>query len=208
MDIITAYNAEQMLKKYVDVSRSQLTQSIDDALDFVNEFPVVVKLISKRALHKTEMKAIRIVYSREQLIKNYGDLLKIALENKFLIEGVLVQDFKEGSEVFIGIKKDPTFGHVIGLGVGGVLVEELKDVQWRVCPITNKDADSMLSHLKFKNIIYGTRNNHNNIAELKKALISLSNVPKKYPHLQEMDVNPLILNHKYATVVDARMIFE
>ena len=207
MEIMTAYKAEKLLSRYVRVSRCILSQNIDEALGFAT-YPSVLKIISKQALHKTEIKGVRFVHNRQDLLHEYSELLKTALKHNIHIEGILVQDFQEGSQVFVGIKKDPTFGHVIGLGVGGILVEEIKDIQWRTCPVEGKDVESMLENLKFKNIIKGTRGDHNNISELKKIVIKLSQLPHKYPHLQEMDVNPLILNHKYATVIDARMIFE
>ncbi len=207
MEILTAYKAEKLLSKVVRVSTAILTQHVDEALAFAR-YPTALKLISPQALHKTEIKGVRIVHNKDDMVKEYSNLLSVAVRHKIHLEGILVQRFEEGSEVFVGIKKDPTFGHVIGLGVGGILVEEIKDVQWRVCPITAKDADSMLDNLKFKNIIKGVRNSHNNIAELKRTLIQLSHFPSKHPNLQEMDINPLILNHHTATVVDARIILE
>jgi len=207
MEVLTAYKAEKLLSKYVNVSRSTLTHTSEEALAFAR-YPAALKLISPQALHKTEVKGVRFVHNKQDLIQQYSELLKIATEKNIHVEGILVQDYKEGSQVFVGIKKDPTFGHVIGLGMGGILVEEFKDVQWRTCPIKEKDFNSMLENLKFKNIIKGTRGEQNNLNELRKTLIKLSELPKKYPHLQEMDVNPLILNHKFAVVVDARMVFE
>lgn len=207
MEILTAYKAEQLVGKYVSVPRSMLASDVDQALNFAR-YPIVLKLVSKQALHKSDIKGVRFVYTKEDLIKNYGELLKIALKHNIFIEGILVQDFVDGTQVFAGIKKDPTFGHVIGVGLGGVLVEELKDVQWRVCPITEKDAESMIEHLQFKNIIKGTRGTKNNMAALKNALIKLSTMPQRYQNIQEMDVNPVIVNEKSATVVDARIIFE
>jgi succinyl-CoA synthetase beta subunit len=207
MEVMTAYKAEKLLSKYVHVSRSILTTDVEEALAFA-EYPIALKLISPQALHKTELKGVRIVHNKQDLLQQFGELLKIALQKSIKLEGILVQDFEEGSEAFVGIKKDPTFGHVIGLGVGGIFVEAIKDVEWRACPITKKDADSMLEHLKYKDLLKGVRNGHNNVEELKKTLIKLSQVPAKYPHLQEMDVNPLIVNHKRTTVVDARIVFE
>ena len=206
MKVLAAYEAEKLLSKYVNVSKSVLAQTIDEALSFA-QYPAALKIISKEALHKTEIKGVRIVHNRTDLIEQYGELLKVVRKHNIKLDGILVQKFVKGTQVFVGIKKDPTFGHVIGLGVGGILVEEIKDIEWRACPITKKDATSMLENLKFKNIIKGVRNTTNNIKELNNTLIELSHLPKSYPNLLEMDVNPLILDDK-ATVVDARMVFE
>lgn len=206
MKILAAYEAEKLLSKHVAVSKSMLSTDINQAILFA-DYPVALKLISQQALHKTEVKGVRIVHNKSDLVKEYADLLRIAMKLNMKIEGILVQKFEEGTEIFIGIKKDDTFGHVIGLGLGGIYVEQLKDVQWRKCPIVEKDVNSMLEHLKMKDVIAGVRNQKNNIPELKKTLITLSQLPKKYPGLKEMDINPLILKDK-ATVVDARIVFE
>ena len=207
MEVVTAYHAEQMLKSYVQTSDSILSQSVDDALEFAT-YPCVLKIVSQKALHKTEVKAVRIVHNKEGLEREYMNLLRLGIQKKLHMEGILVQKFEKGSEVFIGIKNDPVFGHVIGLGVGGTLVEELKDVQWRVCPISDKDANSMIENLTFKNLVKGFRGTHNNVKALKKTLLKLSTFPKKYANLEEMDINPLILNEDDATVVDARIILK
>ena len=206
MKVLAAYDAQNLLSKYVNVPKSILAQTIDQALSFA-QYPAAIKIISKDALHKTEIKGVRIVNNRQDLIEQYGELLKVVRMHNIKLDGILVQKFVEGTQVFVGIKKDSTFGHVIGLGVGGILVEEIKDIEWRACPITKKDAVSMLENLKFKNIIKGVRNTTNNIKELYDTLIELSHLPKHYPALLEMDVNPLIIDDK-ATVVDARMVFE
>ncbi len=206
MKVLAAYEAEKLLSKYVNVTKSILAQTVDQALS-LGTYPAALKIISKEALHKTEIKGVRIVHNKQDLIEQYGELLKVVRKHNIKLDGILVQKFVDGTQVFVGIKKDPTFGHVIGLGVGGILVEEIKDIEWRACPITKKDAVSMLENLKFKNIIKGVRNTTNNIKELHNTLIELSNLPKHHPDLLEMDVNPLILDDK-ATVVDARMVFE
>ena len=206
MKVLAAHDAEKLLSTYVNVSKNILSSDVDQAILFA-KYPAVLKIISQQALHKTEIKGVRIVHNKEDLMQNYADLLKSALKHNIILDGILVQKFEEGTEIFIGIKKDETFGHVIGLGLGGIYVEQLKDVQWRKCPITEKDADSMIEHLKMKDVIKGVRNEHNNVNDLKKTLITVSHIPKRYPDLKEMDINPLILKDK-ATVVDARMVFE
>ena len=206
MKVLAAYEAEKLLEHYVPVAKSKLTKDVDEALSFAT-YPAALKIISKQALHKTEIKGVRFVHNRQDLIQQYGELYKIAMQKNIELEGILVQQFIDGTQVFIGIKKDAVFGHVIGLGLGGIFVEEFKDVQWRKCPITMHDADSMIENLKFKNIIRGTRGSENNISALKKVIMTLSALPAKHKDLQEMDINPLILD-KNATVVDARMVFE
>ena len=101
-----------------------------------------------------------------------------------------------------------TFSHILLFGLGGIYVEILKDISMRACPITIRDAESMINDLKAKDILYGARGNKMNINLLKKLLVKASKIPIKYPNLQELDINPLIMNEKEAIVVDARMVLE
>ena len=106
------------------------------------------------------------------------------------------------------MKKDPTFGHVIAAGVGGIYVEVYKDVSFRVCPITERDAEAMLDDLKGRAILEGARGKKLNKGALVAALVKLSRLPEKQPRLAELDINPFILNDKEGKVVDARVILE
>ena len=103
MEVITAYEAEKMLRKYARTSDSILSTGIDEALKFAT-YPCALKIVSKKALHKTEVKGVRIVHNKEELEKEYMDLLKIGIKKELHIEGILVQRYETGSSVFIGRK--------------------------------------------------------------------------------------------------------
>ncbi len=199
--------AEQLIKNYAPVAKSILTNNIDDAVKFGNKFPVVLKIISPDAIHKTEINGVKIVKDKSELEKGFADLLQIAQQKNIRLEGILVQEFVEGEEVIIGIKRDETFGHVIAFGLGGVLVEILKDVTFRVCPITEEDAQSMIDDLKSKQILYGVRGKKAvNISLLKKVLVSISKMPQKYKNIEELDVNPFVINEKDGKVADIKIV--
>ena len=120
-----------------------------------------------------------------------------------------MQEFCEGTEFFMGIKRDATFGHVLLAGLGGIFVEVYKDVAFRVCPITRTDAESMLDELKGKAILAGVRGQKPiNRKALIDIMVSLSELPKKLPNLQELDVNPFIINDKQGVAVDARIVLK
>jgi acetate---CoA ligase (ADP-forming) subunit beta len=206
MKVYAEKEAEDFLKKHVPVARNALLSAKHTKKDFWKP-PFVLKLISKKALHKSDIGGVKIVRSESDAEEAYTQLVKIA-ERKNIPYRILMQEFIEGDELIVGLKQDQAFGHTIMLGTGGTLVELIKDVSFRVCPITEKDAQNMIDELKLKPILYGFRGRKNaNVEELKKTLVAVSRLPEKHK-IKEMDINPLIINDKEATVVDARIVFE
>lgn len=206
--VYTEKKAENFLKKYLPIAKSELTQTINQAQKFIKKYPTVLKIISPQALHKTEINGVRIVNTKQELEKEYNNLKTIAKNKHIKLEGILVQEFVKGQELIIGIKKDPTFNHVIMFGIGGVMVEILKDVQFRACPITEKDAEDMIDQLKLKQLLTGFRNEKPvNLKLLKQLLVKTSQIPVKNKTIEELDINPLIINSKEAKIADARIVF-
>jgi len=211
MKALTEVKAEQMLSKYLPTAKSILTKKTDEAKKFAAQikYPVMLKIISPQALHKTEVKGIKKVDDAEELEAKFNELVSTAKKKKLKLEGILVQEYVEGVETIIGLKNDPTFGHVVVFGIGGVFVELLKDTSFRVCPITEKDAESMIEELKAKKLLFGFRNSKPvNIKALKNAIVAVSKIPAKYSQIQELDINPFIINEKAGKVADARIIFD
>jgi len=206
--VLAEYEAELFLKKYLPVAQSSLANNLPEADRTAKKlhFPVVLKIISKDALHKTEINGVRIVRNHDDLKSNFNDLMSISRKRKIKLDGILIQEHASGIETIIGIKNDPTFGHVIMFGIGGTSVELLKDVSFRVCPITEKDTQSMIDDLKMKQLLYGFRGKKANIKFLKKILVKVSKIPGKNKNIQELDINPFIINEKSGKVSDARMI--
>lgn len=211
MKKLTEPKAEQLLSEYLQIAKSILTKDIKKAEAFAKKtkYPVMLKIISPDALHKTEIKGIRKADSKEELEKQFQKLINTAKKKKLKLEGILIQEHIEGAETIIGLKKDETFGHVILFGTGGIFVELLKDVSFRICPITEKDAEDMINELKTKKLLYGFRGRKKvNIKHLKKTLVTASKIPQKYPGIKELDINPYIINDKTGKVADARIILE
>ncbi|MBI3190713.1 acetate--CoA ligase family protein [archaeon] len=209
MKILTEEKAEELISNHVPVAKSSLTKKLEKALELKMKYPLVLKIISPKAVHKTEINGIRIVYDVEEFKTNYNDLVRVSKKKRMPLTGILVQEYVSGQEVIIGIKNDPTFGHILVFGIGGKFVELIKDVSFRACPITETDAQDMIDELKFKKILYGLRGSKPvNMKLLKKTLISVSKLPETVKKIEELDINPFIINDKIGKAVDARIVLK
>lgn len=199
-------NAKQVLKgitfpKEWTGSASKITPAICKQIGF----PIVAKL--PQIIHKTEKKAVQKVCDWNELQTILREFDKIAKKENLGKYEVLLQEFVKGAELISGLKKDATFGHAIMLGLGGIYVEVFKDTTFRICPITSKDAEEMISELKSKKILEGVRGLPKaNKQALIKTLVLLSKVPTKHPEITELDINPLIVNEKGAWAADVRVV--
>lgn len=163
-------------------------------------YPLVVKVISSLLVHKTEKGGVCVVHSWKEAQDAFRSF------SRFGKHEVLVQEFVKGVELIAGVKNDVTFGHVVMVGLGGVFVEVFKDVSFRVCPITENDAVQMIGELKSHILLEGVRGMKKvDKKSLVRMLVRLSKLPLK--NVQELDINPLIVNEKGAWVVDARVVW-
>ena len=120
----------------------------------------------------------------------------------------MVQKDIEGKQVIVGIKKDPTFGHALLFGLGGIFVETIKDVSFRVCPVTNNDVKEMMEEIQGYSLLTGLRGEKPvNLDKIRKILLKLCTLDKKHKNIEELDINPLIVNHNDVEIVDARILF-
>ncbi len=204
-EVLTEFESEKILKNYLPIAKNQLVQYLSE---IKIKPPLVLKIMSKQVIHKSDIGGVKIVNSSSELEKNFNDLIKLSKRKKIKLQGILVQQFHEGHQLIIGIKKDPVFNHVLLFGIGGIYVEVMKDVSIRACPINLNDAASMIDNLRSKEILYGKRGKKANITLLKKLLVKASQVPLRHKNVVELDINPLILNEKKAYVVDARIVLE
>lgn len=154
--------------------------------------PCVMKVLS--ISHKTEKNAVRIVRCKDELIDTYLELSELG--------EVFWQPFVEGVETIIGLKKDPAFGRVIMFGLGGIFTELFKDVSFRVCPVTSKDASEMMAEIKGYELLKGWRGKEAvNFKLLNEVIVKVSNLT-----VSELDINPFIINSKEGFAVDVRAI--
>jgi hypothetical protein len=203
--LFTEYDSDKLLSKYVPVAKNRLVKTLKEIKS--PKFPLALKIMSTDALHKSEIKGVRKVDNKQELDREFKDLIKISKKKKLKLQGILVQNYCEGENFIIGIKKDDTFGHVLLFGLGGIFTELTKDFSIRKCPIDIKEADSMLEELRGRKIFHGFRNIKLNTKMLKKSLVKISQIPQKHPDIEELDINPFILNSRKGFVVDSRIVF-
>jgi acetyltransferase len=174
---------------------------------------VALKICSPDILHKSEYGGVKLqLQSGAQVRRAFNEIVEAARRHKPKadIRGCVVSPMAEpGTEVIVGTKIDPQFGPVIMFGVGGILVELLKDVVFRVLPISRGSAKKMLFELRSAPILSGVRGqppvNHEALVDL---LMTVSELIESYPQIQEMDLNPVIARENGLTVVDARILLK
>jgi acetyltransferase len=174
---------------------------------------VAMKIVSPDILHKSDAGGVRIKLSSEKEIRSaYREIMKNSkkYDPQADIRGVLVSPMAdEGVEVIIGTKIDDQFGPVIMYGLGGVMVEILKDVAFRVLPISPTDARKMIEETKSYPMLDGARGTPAlDKKALRKLLNLCSDIVESYPQIKEMDLNPVIVHEKGISVVDARIILK
>jgi hypothetical protein len=202
---LNAFQAAKIAEKFVTVPESQVIHSLDE---IKIKPPLVLKILSPDALHKTEVNGIRIVMYDNSLADSFKDLVLEAEKHKIALDGIMVQKYVKGIETIVGIKRDPVFGHMILFGLGGIYTEAIADTTTRKCPINLNDADEMINSLKSSKIFKGFRGMNVNLNDLKKSLVEISRIPLKHKNIEEMDINPFTLTDKKSFAVDVRIIEE
>jgi len=201
MNVINKFESEKIISKYLPTAKHQLIKNSKDKITL--KFPLFAKGISKEIPHAKRAGFLMKVESLKELNLVITDFEKKAQIKKIKLDGILLQEEVKGNEFIIGIKKDFTFGHVIMLGIGGSHAEEIKDVSFRLCPITKSEAKKMASDLKNQVLLKGI-----NTEKLYSALEIISKLPHKLKDLKELDINPIIVNKKEGVIVDALIVFE
>ncbi|HVN89867.1 MAG TPA: acetate--CoA ligase family protein [Candidatus Binataceae bacterium] len=177
------------------------------------DFPVVMKIVSRDILHKTEAGGVIVgVKTAEEAAEAYDKIIANAKAYKAdaKIDGVLVQQMLSGGqEVIVGAVTDPSFGKVVAFGLGGVLVEVLKDVTFRLAPATESDALSMLDGIAAAEILRGVRGGAAvNRAALAKIIVAVSELVSDFPEIRELDLNPVFARPDSATAADVRVLLD
>jgi len=197
------------------VPQDCLVQSEDEAVQSALDLgtDVAMKIVSPDILHKSDAGGVRIKLGSEKEIRSaYREILKNSkkYDAKADIRGILVSPMAdEGVEVIIGTKIDDQFGPVIMYGLGGIMVEILRDVAFRVLPISYTEARKMIEETKSYPILDGVRGTPAlDKTALRKLLMLCSDIVESYPDIEEMDLNPVIVHEKGVSVVDARIILK
>ena len=210
------HEAKQLLSFHgAKVSNDFLAATAEEAVAYAKQLSrdVVLKIVSPHILHKSDAGGVRLNLRLEnEILKAHKEIIANAIKfNKDAdIRGVLVcPQADEGVEIIIGTKIDDQFGPVIMYGLGGVMVEILKDVAFRVLPITPTAAKHMIEETKSAPILKGVRGQAPlDTTALRRMLLLCSEVVASYPEIEEMDLNPVIVHEAGLSIVDARIILK
>ena len=174
-------------------------------------FPVVLKIISPDIIHKSDIGGVKLgLENAAQVGRAYSEMTAVIKKRmpRAKIEGVSVQRMApEGVELIIGMNHDTQFGPVMMFGLGGVLVEVLKDVSFRLVPLTRRDAAEMVREIKGFALLEGYRGRKPvDISRLEGVIVQVSDFIEKNPRIRELDLNPLFADGKNIVAADARIV--
>ena len=208
--------AKQLLAVHgAPVTADRLVQTADQAVEFAQSFEqdAVLKIVSPDILHKSDAGGVRVNLQTDKEIRHaFRDITKKArtYNKQADIRGMLVSPMAEtGVEIIIGTKYDDQFGPVIMYGLGGIMVEIIKDVSFRVLPITRSAAKKMIEQTKSFPILNGARGKAPlDQKAVRRLLMLCSEIVEAYPDIEEMDLNPVIVHEKGLSIVDARIILK
>lgn len=206
--------AKELLREYgISVPDFKLIKSEDEIVGLAKEinFPIVMKIVSPDIIHKTEAGGVKVGIKDEKEAKAaYQNIIykvkKYKKEAK--ISGVIAYSMiPQGTEIIIGMMKDPCFGPTIMFGLGGIFVEILKDISFRILPLEERDAEEMIFEIKGYQILKGIRGETpKDVKSIRDVLVKISQLVMENPEIKEIDLNPVFVFNKGLQVVDARMI--
>jgi acetyl-CoA synthetase (ADP-forming) len=199
----------------IPVTNFKVAKNEDEAVKFAEElgYPVVLKIVSPSILHKSDVGGVIIGLKTAEEVRNaYRKILENVKEHKPKAEivGLLVQEMAPSStEVIVGAIKDPQFGQALMFGLGGIFVEVLKDVTFRVAPVTEDEAHEMITEVKAYPLLKGYRNlPPADIEAIVKIILNTSRLVMEHQEIKELDLNPIMVYEKGAKTVDARILLE
>lgn len=208
--------AREVIEAYgMRLPKSRLAQTPDEAVAIANEFgyPVVMKISSPDILHKSDIGGVRVGLSDASAVRDAFELIEYRAR-KYLpsarIWGVLVQEMvRKGREVLVGVSRDPQFGPLIAVGIGGIYVEVLRDVAFRLAPLSVEEVQEQIRSIRAYPLLRGVRGEAPaDIAAIEETVLRVSQLVTDFPEIVEMDINPLVVLYEGegAIVLDARII--
>ena len=210
--VLTEFESKELLQEIgIKVPEQRLTSSKEETLSAAEKigFPVVLKLMAEDVIHKSDTGAVKLnLKTKEDVESAYDDLMKIPAqsEKKISVQGMADEPI---TELIIGMTTDPQFGPALMFGIGGILVELLEDVSFRIAPITEYDANEMIKEIKGFPILDGYRGKPKaDLDAIVKTLLKISDLVVKHEEINEMDLNPVFIYEKGLICVDARVILK
>ena len=203
-DQLTTRESIDVLDAYgIRVCKSGFATTEDEAVAIANsiDYPVVMKMTSKTTSHKTDVGGVRVnIQSETQLRAEYQDLIAKLTERGLIdgLEGVIIQEMVKGNrEMVCGIATDPQYGPMMMFGLGGVFIEVMKDVTFRIAPLTDIDAKEMIKSVKAYKLLEGARGTKPaQMDQIEETLLRLSQLVNDFKFIDELDINPLLISEK------------
>jgi len=214
--ILTEPESKGVFEAYdIPVVQGQVVKTQDEAAAEAEKlgFPVALKIVSPDIIHKSDAKCVLLgLDGAEEVKRGFGQVMANAKKFKqdADIHGVFVQRMAQpGREVVIGMNKDPQFGQALMFGLGGILVEVVRDVSFRIAPLSRRDALEMIHEIRGYPILEGARGGEPaDIEALADILLAASKLAIDWQEIKEFDLNPIFVYPKGAIAVDARIILE
>ncbi|HXY86963.1 MAG TPA: acetate--CoA ligase family protein [Candidatus Acidoferrales bacterium] len=173
-------------------------------------YPVVMKVSSPDISHKSDVGGVVVNIKSDRETKNAYESIYANINKRLptaRMNGVIIQKMIEGKEAIVGVSRDPQFGPFITFGLGGIYVEVLRDVSHRVAPITSEEAKKMITEIKSYPILVGVRGGRAlDIDGIVDAILLLSQIMQDFDELQEIEINPLIVQEKNCYAIDALVV--
>jgi len=210
--ILTEFESKELIQEIgISVPSQRLITSIDETISAAEEigFPVVLKLIAEDIVHKSDTGAVKLnIKDKDELEAAYKDLMNIASQKEKKISVQKMAD-EPITELIIGMTTDAQFGPALMFGIGGILVELLEDVSFRIAPVTEYDCREMIREIKGFPILDGYRGKPKaDINAIVDTLMKISDLVIKYEEINELDLNPVFIYEKGLICVDARIILK
>jgi acyl-CoA synthetase (NDP forming) len=212
--LLNEVEAKTLLKEAgVPVAETTLAASREEAQSQAEMagYPVVLKVVSPDIAHKSDVGGVKLNLKDRDAVGVAFDEIMVNSKNAVAdarIAGVAVQHMApQGTEVIVGMTTDPQFGPVMMFGLGGIMVEVLKDVSFRLVPLADRDADQMIGEIKGRPVLEGVRGQPaSDISALKQAILKVSAFVEAHPEVRELDLNPVFAYPDGALAVDARIV--
>jgi acyl-CoA synthetase (NDP forming) len=212
--LLNEVESKQMLEAAgIRTSGAGLARSADEAVRLADElgYPVVLKVLSPDIVHKSDVGGVALDLRDAAAVRDaFGRMMDSvrAVRPDARIDGVSVQrQAAPGVEVIVGMTKDPQFGPVIMFGLGGILVEVLRDVAFRLVPLEPRDAREMVREIKGFPVLEGVRGGPAvDMAALEMLIVDVSGFVEAHPEIEELDLNPVFAYQDGAVAVDARIV--
>lgn len=199
----------------IPTTEFNVAKDVAEAVRFAEEieYPVVLKIVSPDIIHKSDVGGVIVNVKDSRDARNaYKQIMGNVKKHKPDAEiiGMLVQEMApQSTEVIVGATKDPQFGPTLMFGLGGIFVEILKDVTFRIAPITEDEAREMITEVRAYPLLKGYRNTPPaDVEAIVKILLNASRLVMDHQEIRELDLNPIMVYRKGAKTVDARIILE